>query len=1096
MKKITKILAAFAAVCAISGTVALAEGSKDLNDVKNLPADNTTVHNGLGEEVAFDSTNKHFNSRAYLSNGVNLNGVGYRRTVIYACIKRGETVYFGSSVKQTSKNSVMTALCSNDQRYPKNYEATKKKVEAQGYTGATVAVTAPDAGYSKTAYNPSEDSILYWGDSNKVTQWDYNNNNTEKLTGVYMYAPDSEKNRGVIHNYEEEQAGPRIEGLNEVGYEPFSFTADYSGVYSFRFLTERYETEGVNGTYDTSLSADAHVTPCTINTIQGDWNEIVTGDNVQHKNVISTYQGYSNIAAWDITVVGPKDYKDIEDPNAEKEIKSGRVFTNVLSLNGGMHDCSLYGHMYTLTYDGFLYKISFNGMAANTFKLYSNKRGLLETTIRGDNVESKPYMHSLYVPTYGDGTVGAAPTPKPMLDSYGKPMKDKDGNVIYSGVDFNLNLNPPNDDPLNDAANRLFFNEPTTDDGIRVFTHKAKLAATYADIDNEMPKISYTGYNSDNNSSLCGTGGTFKISFDEATYNKLHYPKTLSIELDFSDYKLEEKVNADGGKTYTPVKTADGAWVKIGANEQKSEAERNNKKKINYVVHKGDNEITWDGYDSYGNIVPKGEYESLATAKWESGSVHFPFFDLGVNPNGIILERCNSISKEESGVEEDFDKNKYTLCYNNSGYPTMDGNDKYFVATAGIVGNRYPTRIGDGKNASGGVDSRNGAMQYYIYEGKDAGLWHEANGSPVGYLVPSYINYLGGPYDKTKEQKMFNSGFGYGHGAAIDMWSNFVGESSSKATVVVTDDKKDGVSPAIVSFVSQNPDVVLDPYDTYANHKTHVMKYGEEPVISPDHLGNNELGNTVSTGFVSSVVDSSIDVSNYNTVVWSVTIPMNDMPYSWTDADGNTVSDTAKHSYIKIDDKDIGYATFSGDDTEEMMVSIADLFGDDAFMQDVSLGAEGEIEEIGTDENLPELTAVSLYSDYEMYQTFDPWSVELKLMKPPVLEDDGVSVHSGKIYQISAISYKNEVQFIPRVYKLKLDFKYKIDPKYLGSGRRAEYGIILDDIYAPNAYAKVAYYRENNVIDNAPANDYSDKTYNALNTDKYIYPPRNTSTAE
>lgn len=55
----------------------------------------------------------------------------------------------------------------------------------------------------------------------------------------------------------------------------------------------------------------------------------------------------------------------------------------------------------------------------------------------------------------------------------------------------------------------------------------------------------------------------------------------------------------------------------------------------------GANSFIWPGKDGENNLLPVGKYEIEVSIASIEGEVHFPYFDMEINPNGLMLERYN-----------------------------------------------------------------------------------------------------------------------------------------------------------------------------------------------------------------------------------------------------------------------------------------------------------------------------------------------------------------------------------------------------------------------------------------------------------------------
>ena len=729
-----------------------------------------------------------------------------------------------------------------------------------------------------------------------------------------------------------------------------------------------------------------------------------------------TKENDATVAAWDITVVD----------NGEKQ--EGRVWTDTLFLNTGAHETPVKSEMYTLTYDGFEYRVDLNGMEPFGFALYSNNRGPLidmynmaqpdgsrpigedgEVPKSFDNLRS--LTHSFYSFTK-DNDVGPGPT-RTEKDGNGNTLHDSEGNPVMSTI-IN-NFDPV--DPKRDHTHKLFFNRPSTE-AVSAYTSHRKLVEKKEDIvPPEMyPTVTYDGYGyaagSDEGGTSYGTwgiGGAFKIDLGADADFEKSTTDTYRIVLDFSEYALD--------KDNKPI-IRNGLWAKrkdlTGDTEQR-ENEKNNIVILVKVLEKNQEEILWDGQDAYGNNVPVGIYEGVGNTSWETGAAHFPLVDVEYNPKGIIIERMNRIADDEAANTDDA---RYTVYYNNE----ANGNDNTAWYYAGVTDGNYPT-IGDGKNMLAGTSSKNGAMQY---AGEDQG-----NGN---YTV-------------------------------LDIWSRYIAPSKSGITIGVK--RLPSQSSATVSFVAaEGKTGVSGTFD-----ESHVKQNGKY-LWSYSGTGSSKVhasvgdadiyGNTISTGFTATVTEDEINNYRYDYITWDITIPMTGETYTYYDTSSGQakpVTATAEPSYIKIPSENGGVNA----QNEEIIMSIAEMFGEGALDQEVSTGSDGEIEDLGSDPAYAEeefdsgLTAVSLYDAEGNEQTYNNnkvWDIELKLDGTPVLKDGNSKVNKGDIYEITGIEAVGTQEY----KKLKLQLEYEL-PKVSG-GATVTYGIIIDNLYAPSAVAEINYSQE------------------------------------
>lgn len=65
-------------------------------------------------------------------------------------------------------------------------------------------------------------------------------------------------------------------------------------------------------------------------------------------------------------------------------------------------------------------------------------------------------------------------------------------------------------------------------------------------------------------------------------------------------------------------------------------------REIGVEAEEGVNRFFWDGLDGDGHVLPKGtDYPIGISVSLLKGETHFPYFDMEINPNGIVVDRVN-----------------------------------------------------------------------------------------------------------------------------------------------------------------------------------------------------------------------------------------------------------------------------------------------------------------------------------------------------------------------------------------------------------------------------------------------------------------------
>jgi len=189
-----------------------------------------------------------------------------------------------------------------------------------------------------------------------------------------------------------------------------------------------------------------------------------------------------------------------------------------------------------------------------------------------------------------------------------KGFRNMDGTASYKSVDTinNPNVQDPRiaDSPT-DITQKIFFNSPAADlpdsaktpEGISTWLLKSPTIPTISN-------VAFTG--------IEGTPG-------KAGTNPLGSNFTFTASA-AGTYVIAIDVNNNGVFT-DPVD-----------------------RKLTGAVSPGTNTVYWDGLDGQGNKVPAdplGNYNARITVTNKAGEVHFPYFDVERNVNGLILTRTN-----------------------------------------------------------------------------------------------------------------------------------------------------------------------------------------------------------------------------------------------------------------------------------------------------------------------------------------------------------------------------------------------------------------------------------------------------------------------
>jgi gliding motility-associated-like protein/uncharacterized repeat protein (TIGR01451 family) len=189
-----------------------------------------------------------------------------------------------------------------------------------------------------------------------------------------------------------------------------------------------------------------------------------------------------------------------------------------------------------------------------------------------------------------------------------KGFKNTDETASYKSVDNDVNPNiqdPRADDTPSDITDKIFFNPPSADLPASAKTAGGK--TTWLLNTPVVPAI--------NKLTFTGTEGTTGMAGTNPLGSNFTFTSTAA-----GNYLIAIDVNRNG--VFTDAID----------------------RKLTGTVIPGANQVHWDGLDGLGNKVPagtSGAYTAKITTTTKAGEVHFPYFDVERNVNGLVLTRIN-----------------------------------------------------------------------------------------------------------------------------------------------------------------------------------------------------------------------------------------------------------------------------------------------------------------------------------------------------------------------------------------------------------------------------------------------------------------------
>lgn len=297
---------------------------------------------------------------------------------------------------------------------------------------------------------------------------------------------------------------------------------------------------------------------------------------------------------------------------ADNAFIPGRVYANVLNLlmpsnyGGNSYSCEWYTTLYVLTNTGYLYEVKPNGQNGHFSTFFANNKGV-QTDPEGWVSDNSDFSTSKALGCYGGFPAYASLTSElsgnsfknNRVPTYDPRRPDRKSTRMVDGEEK----------VTDDITHKIFFTKPAAD-------LPASARAVYG------KKVEETWLLSDLNSKDTPTLSNLSLVGKESNRKGVMGPEGVNIFFEANvggDFQLE--MNFGAGYT---------------------------NRILSGVCVKGENVIEWDGKDGAGKSVPV--VDVVLAGKLKAAEIHFPFFDLENNKNGLIL---NQLKADWSAVERD-----------------------------------------------------------------------------------------------------------------------------------------------------------------------------------------------------------------------------------------------------------------------------------------------------------------------------------------------------------------------------------------------------------------------------------------------------------
>ncbi|WP_230146329.1 tandem-95 repeat protein, partial [Pedobacter sp. Bi36] len=196
-----------------------------------------------------------------------------------------------------------------------------------------------------------------------------------------------------------------------------------------------------------------------------------------------------------------------------------------------------------------------------------------------------------------------------------------------NGISFTFFVNNKG---LVDASDQPKYKSVNTTTGIASQIQDPRIADTQSSITH---KMFYTLPSNDLPVSAPGAVPGGSTWLKNARLN----PEVTNLDIIGTDGTVGQ-VSNKGGKVVFTANLAGRYSIKIISKKSAGDPLYFPTRTLTGTALAGPNSVEWDGKDGAGVALPNGSIPATLTVQLQGAEVHFPYFDMEVNPNGLILD--------------------------------------------------------------------------------------------------------------------------------------------------------------------------------------------------------------------------------------------------------------------------------------------------------------------------------------------------------------------------------------------------------------------------------------------------------------------------